>query len=330
MEDIVYSVSNNGLSDNHSIAYCLLGYLCAYYRYYHPIEFITAFLNNAANEDDIRNGTAYANRVGIQVTMPKFGLSKSDYFFDKERNIIAKGVTSIKYMSNGIAEELYELAHGKTYTRFMDVLFDIDRCSSINARQLDILIKLDFFSYFGNQRELLRITEMFYDMFKKGEAKKLNKDKIDGTPLEPIVAKYAVGVTKSGQFAKSYTLLDVASIMYEVEDAIKAVHMDDLSDLIKVRNFVDVMGYVGYVSGKEEDRRKLYVLDVFPLSRKRDGKQFGYSIITKSIGSGVDSRFTVFNNVYNKNPIHKGDIIYCQSFTRDGAYFTLTGFSKLY
>lgn len=330
MEDIVYSVSNNGLSDNHSIAYCLLGYLCAYYRYYHPIEFITAFLNNAANEDDIRNGTAYANRVGIQVTMPKFGLSKSDYFFDKERNIIAKGVTSIKYMSNGIAEELYELAHSKTYTRFMDVLFGIDRHSSINARQLDILIKLDFFSDFGNQRELLRITEMFYDMFKKGEAKKLNKDKIDGTPLEPIVAKYAVGVTKSGQFAKSYTLLDVVSIMYEVEDAIKAVHMDDLSDIIKVRNFVDVMGYVGYVSGKEEDRRKLYVLDIFPLSRKRDGKQFGYSIITKSIGSGVESRFTVFNNVYNKDPIHKDDIIYCQRFTRDGAYFTLDEYNKLY
>lgn len=39
---------------NHSIAYCLLGYLCAYYRYYHPLEFITSFLNNAANEDDIR------------------------------------------------------------------------------------------------------------------------------------------------------------------------------------------------------------------------------------------------------------------------------------
>lgn len=28
---------------NHSIAYCLLGYLCAYYRYYHPLEFISDF-----------------------------------------------------------------------------------------------------------------------------------------------------------------------------------------------------------------------------------------------------------------------------------------------
>lgn len=315
---------------NHSVAYCLLGYLCAYYRYYHPIEFITSFLNNAANEEDIRNGTAYANRVGIQVTMPKWGLSKSDYFFDKERNIIAKGLTSIKYMSAGIAEELYSLAHSKTYTRFVDVLADIDTSASLNTRQLDILIKLDFFSDFGNQRELLRITEMFYETFKKGQAKKISKDKIDGTPLEPIVAKYAVGVTKAGQFAKSYTLLDVESIMRETEDAIKALHMDDLGDLLKVRNFVDVMGYVGYVSGKEEDRRKLYVMDVFPVCRKKDGKQFGYSVITKSIGSGKESRFTVFNKVYNNEPIHKGDIIYCQSFTRDGQYFTMTGYRKIY
>lgn len=315
---------------NHSIAYCLLGYLCAYYRYYHPLEFITSFLNNAANDDDIRNGTLYANKVGISVTNPKWGLSRSEYFFDKERNIIAKGLTSVKYMSDGIAEELYELAHNNHYDRFIDLLFDIDQKAHINTRQLDILIKLDFFSDFGNQRELLRITDMFYETFKKGEAKKIAKEKIEGTPLEPIIAKYSNSTTKSGQESRFYTILDMRSILREIEDAIKAAHLEDLSDLVKVRNFYDVMGYIGYVSGKEQDRRKLYVIDAYPLARKKDGKQFGYSIITKSIGSGVDSRFTVFNRVYNTDPIRKGDIIYCQSFTREGQYFTLTGFKKLY
>ena len=315
---------------NHSVAYCLLGYLCAYYRYYHPIEFITAFLNNAANEDDIKNGTEYANRVGIHITMPKWGLSRSDYFFDGQQRIITKGLSSIKYMSEDTAEELYALAHEKEHPRFVDVLFDLDRNSSLNTRQLDILIKLDFFSAYGNQRELLRVTELFYELFKKGEAKKISKERIDGTPLEPIVAKYAVGVTKSGQFAKSYTLLDVESILREAEDAVKAVHMDDLSDLTKVRNFADAMGYAGYVSGKEEDRRKLYVSELFPLVRKRDGAQFGYSVLTKSIGSGKQSRFTVFNRVFNNEPIKKGDVIYCQSYERDGSYFRLTAYHKLY
>ena len=313
---------------NHSIAYCLLGYLCAYYRYYHPVEFITAFLNNAANEADIRNGTECANKMGIKVTMPKWGVSKNEYFFNGEEQIVSKGLSSVKYMGKNTAEELYALAHSKDYTYFVDLLSDINSETSVDARQLEILIKIDFFSSFGNQRELLRISEIFFDMFKAGAAKKINKEKVDGTPIGDIVKKYAVGVTKSGGVAKSYTLLDVYSILREVEMAIKELHMEDLSDVIKVRNFKDMLGYVGYVSGKEEDRRKLYVLDIYPVRRKKDKKQFGYSIITKSIGSGKESRFTVFNKVYEQDPIKKDDIIYCQGYEVDNGYFRLTRFRK--
>lgn len=315
---------------NHSIAYCLLGYLCGYYRYYYPLEFLTSFLNNAANEDDIRNGTLYASKVGITVTMPKWGLSKSDYFFDKEKNIIAKGLSSIKYMSAGIAEELYKLAHSNDYAYFVDVLYDINKFSKIDSRQLDILIKIDFFSDFGNQRELLRIADIFDNSFKKGEAKQISKAKVEGTVFEPIISKYATGTTKTGGIAKNYTLIDIRTILREIENTIKALHLDDLGDVVKVRNFADAMGYVGYISGKEEDRRKLYITNIYPVCRKKDGKQFGYSITTKSIGSGVEGRFTVFNRVYDKDPIKKDDIIFCKSFERDGKYFTLTGYSKLY
>jgi len=314
---------------NHSIAYCLLGYLCAYYRHYYPLEFITSFLNNAANDDDIKNGTAYANKVGIKITMPRWGLSKGEYFFDRERRIIAKGLTSIKYMGKNVAEELYDIAHNTKAERFVDVLSALNT-SSLDTRQLDILIKLDFFSEFGNQRELLRITEMYTELFRCGEAKKISRDKVDGTPLEPIVTKYAVGVTKAGGIAKSYTLLDVSSILRETEDAIKASGVADLSDLTKVRNFESIMGYAGYVTDREEDRRKLYVLNVYPLVRKADDKQFGYSVVTKSIGSGKESRFTVVNRVYDTNPIHKGDIIYCKSYEKNGQYYRLTGFDKIY
>lgn len=314
---------------NHSIAYCLLGYLCAYYRHYYPLEFLTAFLNNAANDDDILNGTSYANRVGIKISMPKWGFSKGEYFFSKDKNMIAKGLSSIKFMGEKIADELYQLAKNNTYTRFIDVLRDLDQHSSLDSRQLEILIKLDFFSDFGNQRELLRINDMFV-MFKKGEAKQIKKSMVDGTELESIVRKHAVGTTKSGGVAKSYTLLDVWAILHEIEDAIKAIGMDDLSDITKVQNFYDAMGYFGYTSGKAEDRPKLFVLDVFEVKRKKDGKQFGYNIITKSIGSGKESRFTVYNRVFNKDPIKKGDIIFCRRYERDGEYFTLTAYDKIF
>ena len=261
--------------------------------------------------------------------MPKWGVSKGEYFFNKEKNVIAKGLTSIKFMGAKLAEELYVLAENSRYDHFMDVLMAIDRNSSLDSRQLDILIKLDFFSEFGNQRELLRINEMF-NLFKKGEAKQIKKSTIEGTELEEVVKRHAVGTTKSGSLAKRYTLLDVNAILHELEDRILSLHMDDLSDITKVRNFYDAMGYIGYVSGKQEDRPKLYVMDMKPVLRKKDQKQFGYSIITKSIGSGKESRFTVFNAVYKRDPIQVGDIVMCKRFERDGQYFQLTSYEKVF
>lgn len=234
---IILDASAYGFSWNHSDAYSAIGYVCGYLRYYHPLEFLTSALNIFGdNQEKTAAITSYAKKVGIQVTMPKWGLSRGVYFFDRERNIIAKGLSSIKYMSAALADELYALSKEKTYTYFVDLLYDLDTKTSINSRQLDILIQLDFFSDFGNQRELLKMNDMF-NTFKKGEAKQIKKSVVDGTPLEAIVKKYAVGVTKSGGEAKSYTLLDVMSILKDTEDYIKGIGMDDISDLIKVRNF---------------------------------------------------------------------------------------------
>lgn len=314
---------------SHAVGYCLLGYYYGYLRHYYPLEFITSYLNNAANDEDVKTGTSYAQKIGVPVTMPKWGISRGDYFYDNEKRIIAKGLSSIKYMSPKVADQLYNLSHSKKYDRFVDLLYDLNSDTELDSRQLDILIKIDFFSDFGNQRELLRINDLFSTTFKKGEAKQIKKEIVDDTPLAPIIQKYSVGSTKSGGIAKSYTLLDIKSILHEAEDLIKETHMPDLPDIIKVRNFYDMLGYLGYISGKQEDRRKLYITEIYPVKRKKDGKQFGYSICTKSIGSGVESRFTVFNGLYNANPIAKGDIIYCKSYEKDGIYYRLTSYEKV-
>lgn len=314
---------------NHSIAYCLLGYLCAYYRHYYPLEFLTSFLNNAANEEDIKNGTLYAKKIGVRITSPKWGIAKGEYFYDTETMTICKGMGSIKYMNSDISDELYRISHNGEFNTFIDVLKAL-KDSNINSRQVEILIKIDFFSAFGNQRELLRICELYTDMFNSGEASKISKEKVSNPIIESIVAKYSTGMTKAGKPAKSYTITDMDSILKEVEASILATNLEDLSDVIKIQNFKEYMGYVGYTSDKEEDRRKLYVLEIYPLCRKADGVQFGYSVITKSIGSGIESRFTVFNRVFKKDPIEKNDIIYCTEYKRDGEYFTLTGYTHIY
>lgn len=50
-------------------------------------------------------------------------------------------------MGSGIGEELYTIAHKKNHKRFIDVLVDISQNTTVDARQLDILIKIDFSQY---------------------------------------------------------------------------------------------------------------------------------------------------------------------------------------
>ena len=77
-------------------------------------------------------------------------------------------------MNQSCADDLYNLRDNH-YNSFVDLLRDIYEKTSVNSRQLDILIKLDFFDEFGNAKELLRLVKM-YDMF--GTAKTLKKEKI--------------------------------------------------------------------------------------------------------------------------------------------------------
>lgn len=313
---------------NHSIAYCLLGYLCGYLRYYHPGEYITSYLNNAANDDDIKNGSMLAKLYGLKITMPKYGISTSYYSYDPETKTIAKGVSSIKGLGEKDAGELLEVSKRQRYSRFSDVLHEIKTNTHVNAGKLDVLIHIDFFSMFGNQRELENIV-MIYDRF--ADRKQLNKEEVDGSRFEEIIKAHSTDLTKSGKPAARYTITDTMAIIHDCEDRIMSLHLPDFSLIAKVKYFAEAMGYAGYTTGAEEDLRKFYVKEVYPLKRKSDGKQFGYSVIAQSIGSGKETRFTVFNREYDYLPISDGDIFRLIDWTVDkGTYFTLRQYTILH
>lgn len=326
---VILDASAYSFSWNHSDPYSITGYICGYLRYYHPVEFLTAALNVFGdNTEKTAAIVKYASKVGIKITSPKFGTSQGDYSCNAEKKLIAKGLSSVKHLGKKMAESLYELSQSKEYTRFSDVLFAIKESACVDSRQLGILIHIDFFSDFGNQRELENIVFIF-DLFKQGTAKQIKKERIAGSYVESVVSKYASGTTKAGKDAASWSINDVRAIIAECEDRIKTLNLPDLGVLTKVRNYAEAMGYSGYVSGNESDRPKLYIKEIFPIKRKRDGKQFGYNILTQSIGSGIESRFTVFNRLFNERPIQKGDVIYCKRYERDGQYFTMTDYRKI-
>ena len=230
-------------------------------------------------------------------------------------------------MSEKASNELFAL-YNNHYSCFIDLLKDLADKTSINARQLTILVKIDFFSDFGNQRELLRIIELF-DRLNFGAAKEISREAIDGGAFEQVFRMHSTWKTKAGKEAKKYKLQDCMAVLRECEAVIRASNIEDLDNIVKVMNYYEATGTFGYYTGLDEDRPKLFVKEVYPLCRKSDGKQFGYSVITQSLGSGKESRFTVLNRVYHKEPIQKNDLILCQHYVRDGPYFQLDSYTHI-
>ena len=183
---IIEDSSNYQFGYNHSTGYSMIGYMCAYLRYYYPVEFISAYLNNANNDADIVNGTALAKQLGISILNPQFRHSKDVYIPDSKNRAIYKGIASIKYLNTEVAQKMYEMRDIE-FSTFIDFLA-VNPC---NSRQTEILIRLGFFREFGKSEKLLEIFKMFSEY---GGKKQFSKDKVQ-LP-EKIVLKYATATAK--------------------------------------------------------------------------------------------------------------------------------------
>lgn len=313
---IIEDASSYMFGYNHSIGYCLIGYLCAYLRYHHPCEFITAFLNNADKEEDISAGAALAKTYGITVSAPRYGLSQEHYVCNPDKRIIAKGISSIKYLNKAVSRELYDLYHAHPTDNFIDTLLAITQNTALKKNQLEILIKLDFFAQYGNTNALLRINEAF-EYFKQGTAKILAKSK--DNPYELLIYDYLTDKNDKGETLKTWKILDCIGLLKHYEKHVLSQNLPDATFKQKADWQMEYLGYIDLTSHKKEDRRRLYIEGVFPLISKQTGKPWGYRLAAKSIGSGVSSSLTVKADMYGREPIRKGDVVYASNVSKNNA-----------
>lgn len=164
---VIMDASNYLFSLNHSQPYSYEGYVSGWLRYHYPLQFLTVALNiNQGKEEKTSALTAYAHKVGIGIKPPKFRHSRSAYFCDTETNCIYKGLGSIKYMSEQVAEALYGM-RDMQFGNFIDVLFALQQLKDKpDSRQLDILIKIGYFEEFGSAKALLLGVEIFNKFYK--------------------------------------------------------------------------------------------------------------------------------------------------------------------
>lgn len=284
---VIEDASSYLFSLNHSQPYSYEGYVSGWLRYYYPIEFLTTAMNiNRDKEEKTKALTAYVKKCGINFKSPKFRYSKSGYFCDKSSNSIYKGIGSIKYMNDSVADELYELGK-KSYDDFVDLLYDLVN-TSINSRQLDILIKIDFFSEFGEINKLLYIYEKFQLLYKIKQVKK-----------DEQLLRFGLTEDDVRPFADDETKTIVEEI--DCEAYIKHIGGDvsDLDDCIKYK----------YVTNPDRSKEKI----PNGYSSKKVFKKYNVSEKDKRMFATkeVTGRFTAIHNrkllkyLWEKNDVQK-------------------------
>ena len=308
---------------SHSSAYAIIAFITAKLKAYHPLEFYISLMNSY-----IENSSQYikndADIIYEDIINHGYVINKFDFRQNHKKCNIYNGkinyaIPLIKHCNKQIAEELYELRNNQ-YNNFIELLYDITQKTSINSAQLDILVRLGFFNEFGNSRLLNGLVE-YFNFFKQGSAKQISVDKIkDNQILDNIIKRHS-RLSPSG---KTYMDLNVRAILNDIEEWMNCNNVRDYPIKEKINTQIEYLGFANLTTGREEDKRKLLVLDVKPLVSQKYNKIWAYAIDEISIGSGKKNRLTIWANKFERKPLQANDILYAYKVEKnDRGYWYL-------
>lgn len=286
---VIEDASSYLFSKNHADPYSWIGYICGYLRYHYPLEFITTALNIFEGKEDKSMAILkYAMEHGIKILPIKFRHSVAKYNFDRLSNAIFKGISSIKYMNDFVANELYALRNN-TYQSFIDLLIDIKEKTTLDSRQLIILIETDFFEEFGDANTLLLQNDVFNKYYKKTNFK---KDEI----LKSGIAIEFMRSIANKETDKMFIGVDVVKMIRELLKHTK-VNRRLLSERIKAQ--IKHLGYISII-----DDRYSGMACVLSIDTKYSPKLKMYSL-----KNGTTLECKIDKKTFNKDKLHTGDIV---------------------
>lgn len=316
-------------SYNASHAYCVAldSLYCAWFKAHYPLQFYEQYIRIQADKGDKDKMLAAKEEAEsyfkIQFPPLRFGDDNRITRCDHATNSIIKSLTSIKGYSSGVSKILYE-AGKHDFDSFIDVLAYLDQ-SGIKAAKIEPLIKIDYFSKYGNINRLMKILEA-WELFKHGQAKEIKKDAKCDPLILKMLADEANGKKKDGSEAASYKVDGIAMNLLRLYE--KSVQCNPPTIKERIQYSKDVLGSSEVVTGNNEDRRRLVVSDISPM-KSLNNVVWAYRFTTKSIGSGKTARLTIRRSIFDKQPFADGDIIYANDlYKNDQGYWYLTDYTR--
>ena len=294
---MIQSCMSYGFCSAHAAATSLDMCYGAYLKVNYPLEYYSVCFNNYS-DDQVRTNKLKKelDYFNIKLSDIKFRHSTSKYSYNRENNTIYKGMSSIKYIGDNVGDDLYALKDNK-YDDFIDLLIDIKN-TSVNSKQLEILIKLNFFSEFGEINTLLKQVDYFDKVYGK---KQFKIDKLEELGLPKDIVKLHC----KKQTEKIWKDFDSVSLL---KDIIKNVEYKETS-LMDIFNYQqELYGYVSYVQ-PTANKRLYYVSDI-------NSTKYLTTITLYEIYSGKTRTVKMWTSAYNRNPFNKGAILYIISLEK--------------
>lgn len=295
MDDPAHTfVSESGLitsNSAHAYSVALDSLYQAWQKANYPYEFYETLLQHYSDKGNKSKVAALKTEMksafGIVEGEYKFGNDNRHFSSDKENHVIYPALSSIKRVSQKTANILYKLGENK-YDTFLDLLVDMKK-NRINATNINILTKLDYFSEFGEIHQLIKQYQYFDELY---GGVQLNKTKVEKLGLpEDIVLRNSLNHT-----AKTYMKVNMPNLLKEYF-AVMPYHKTTIADKAYYQ-FVN-LGYIDIVD--KSAKGCVVVLDVNTLYTPR--------IKVYALANGNTLYVKVAKKLFRENPFDVGCVL---------------------
>jgi len=288
---------------SHSLSMAYDSLYCAYLKAYYPYEFYEVLLDEytrKGKKDKVMLLKAEMLKgFGISEGEYKFGLDNRRFIASPENQAVIPSLSSIKNLSQNLANSLYELSQNNKYDDFYSLYKGIKENKIANSEQLGILIRINYFKNYGSIAKIEEFMQAVDELYGRASFK---KEKLNSKYTD-IIAAY------STETAKMYSKFDYDS-------ALKALwnNMPDkktpVSMLLKYEN--ENLGYIKTVFPS--------LLDSYYLVQSIDGRYSNKVLKLYRLKDGTHLTVKIKGKTFDENPLHENDIIKTIDITEEAKW----------
>ena len=288
----VWQIINDscGYGYNSAHAYCMAidSLYCAYLKANYPYEFYETLLQFHSDRGEKDKVAALKSEMEtafeIKEGKYKFGQDNRKFVSDKENHCIQPSLLSIKGLSQGFANDLYKLGK-EHFNSFLELLPRLKALKTGNLAKIDTLIRLNYFSDFGDVGKLLMIVKI-YEQYAESTIIKKEKCLID----REIMLRFAT------ETEKQYRIIDKKKFVSYLCDNLTP---EPYNLAQRLKDEQELLGRNVYVDSKLKYQG--FIIDV--------NTSFSPKITLYDLSTGKTETIKCYKKTFAEQPLAKGMII---------------------